>query len=214
MTVVGWKRWQRWSWARVAVQKNWLGRLDKPARPAHPEKRPSQFPHLTKSVFKPARPILLLEFAFSLRYLCFSCVFRCSCFRAVSLLSLIFVNSSGHRLTYVISVWALRALSVCVVYANIIVVSIWLYIQICYWKLHVLGCINLAGMIAKANNNYPKGYTAKETTFNFVGMAAKENINYLECYYHLPSRKRQLTWCCRCQGKDHYLECYIKSTKQ
>ena len=44
-------------------------------------------------------------------------------------------------------------------------------------------------MIAKANNNYPKGYTAKETTFNFVGMAAKENINYLECYYHLPSRK-------------------------
>ena len=104
MTVVGWKRWQRWSWARVAVQKNWLGRLDKPARPAHPEKRPSRFPHLTKPVFKPARPILLLEFAFSLRYLYFSCVFRCSCFRAVSLLSLIFVNSSGHQLTYVISV--------------------------------------------------------------------------------------------------------------
>ena len=180
MTVVGWKRWQRWSWARVAVQKNWLGRLDKPARPAHPEKRPSQFPHLTKSVFKPARPILLLEFAFSLRYLCFSCVFRCSCFRAVSLLSLIFVNSSGHQLTYVISVWALRALSVCVVYANIIVVSIWLYIQICYWKLHVLGCINLAGMIAKANNNYPKGYTAKETTFNFRGNGSQ--------------RKHQLPW--------------------
>jgi len=47
--------------------------------------------------------------------------------------------------------------------------------------------------MAKANNNYPKGYTTKGTTFNFVRMIAKENINYLECYYHLPSRKRQLT---------------------